>query len=63
MTVEVGRRDLCLGVDVGGTFTDAVLSSGTETWRAKSPTTRDDLGLGVLTACRLLARRRGEPIR
>ena len=27
-----------IGVDVGGTFTDAVCSDGVSTWRAKLPT-------------------------
>ena len=29
---------LCLGIDVGGTFTDAVLTDGSKVSRAKSPT-------------------------
>ena len=55
---------LCIGVDIGGTFTDVVLTGsdplGAEhTWRGKAPTTPDDLGLGVLDACRLVADRAG----
>ncbi|HYC23494.1 MAG TPA: hydantoinase/oxoprolinase family protein [Candidatus Bathyarchaeia archaeon] len=50
---------LCIGIDVGGTFTDAVVTDGTSTWRAKAPTTPADLGEGVLAACRLAARRAG----
>ncbi len=34
----------CIGVDVGGTFTDAVLTDGTTTWRAKAPTTPGRVG-------------------
>jgi N-methylhydantoinase A len=49
----------CLGVDVGGTFTDVVLSDGTTTWRAKAPSTPGELGRGVLDACRLVAERAG----
>ena len=49
----------CIGVDVGGTFTDVVLSDGTRTWRAKSPSTPGELGRGVLAACRLVAERAG----
>jgi N-methylhydantoinase A len=45
----------CIGVDVGGTFTDVVLSDGTRVWRAKAATTPGDLGRGVLDACRLVA--------
>jgi N-methylhydantoinase A len=49
----------CIGIDVGGTFTDAVLATGTDTHRAKAPTTPDDVSRGVLDACRLLAERAG----
>jgi N-methylhydantoinase A len=49
----------CIGVDVGGTFTDVVLSDGTRTWRAKAPSTPGELGRGVLDACRLVAERSG----
>jgi N-methylhydantoinase A len=50
---------VCIGIDVGGTFTDAVLTEGERVWRAKSPTTKGDLGQGVLAACRLAAERSG----
>ncbi len=50
---------LCIGVDVGGTFTDVVLTGAGTTWRSKAPTTADDLGRGVLDACRLVAERAG----
>ncbi len=49
----------CLGIDVGGTFTDAVLTDGAVVWRAKSPTVRDDVGRSVLDACGLVAARAG----
>ena len=49
----------CIGVDVGGTFTDVVLSDGTRTWRAKAASTPGELGRGVLAACRLVAERAG----
>ena len=49
----------CIGVDVGGTFTDVVLSDGPRTWRAKAPSTPGELGRGVLAACRLVAERAG----
>ncbi|HLY82647.1 MAG TPA: hydantoinase/oxoprolinase family protein, partial [Acidimicrobiales bacterium] len=52
-------RATCLGIDVGGTFTDAVLTEGTTVWRAKSPTIATDIGLSVLNACRLVAGRAG----
>jgi N-methylhydantoinase A len=39
-----------LGVDVGGTFTDAVLFDGRNLHTAKAPTTPDDQSRGVLTA-------------
>ena len=47
---------LCVGIDVGGTFTDAVLTDGTKVWTAKAPTT-PNIGDGVLAACALAARR------
>jgi N-methylhydantoinase A len=41
---------MLLGVDVGGTFTDAVLYDGRGLHTAKSPTTPDDQSRGVLAA-------------
>src|SRR5580704_9229355 len=52
----------CICVDVGGTFTDVVLSDGTRTWRAKAPSTPGELGRGVLDACRLVAERSGRTL-
>jgi N-methylhydantoinase A len=52
---------LAVGVDVGGTFTDVVATEGPSVWRAKAPTTPDDLGRGVLDALALLAERAGLP--
>ncbi len=49
----------CIGVDVGGTFTDAVLTDSIGVWRAKSPTTPGNVGEGVLKAVELAARRAG----
>jgi N-methylhydantoinase A len=60
-TVQLDR-DLCIGVDVGGTFTDAVLTDGIRTWRAKAPTTPGEVGLGVLAAARLAASRAGSSL-
>src|SRR5260370_1152823 len=54
-----GPAVTCIGVDVGGTFTDVVLSDGTRTWRAKAPSTPGELGRGVLDACPLVAERAG----
>jgi N-methylhydantoinase A len=51
--------DWLIGVDVGGTFTDAVVMSGGRTWRAKSPSTYPEVGRGVIAACRLAAERAG----
>ena len=45
----------CIGIDVGGTFTDCVLTDGTSTWRAKAPTTTGEIGEGVLAAAELAA--------
>ena len=55
----VAGRDVLIGVDVGGTFTDAVLTLGRESFRAKSPSTYPDIGRGVLTSCRLAAQAAG----
>ena len=43
---------MLLGVDVGGTFTDAVLVTGGRVATAKAPTTPDDQSRGVLEAVR-----------
>ncbi|MDG2002584.1 MAG: hydantoinase/oxoprolinase family protein [Novosphingobium sp.] len=53
---------ICFGIDVGGTFTDCVLTEGERIWRAKSPTTPGELGKGVIAAARLAAHRRGESL-
>ena len=54
-----GGDGVCLGIDVGGTFTDAVLTDGAWSWRAKSPTTPGRLAEGVLAAAALAAERWG----
>ena len=41
---------MLLGVDVGGTFTDAVLVDGDRIHTAKSPTTPGDQSAGVIAA-------------
>src|SRR5919204_293133 len=43
---------MLLGVDVGGTFTDAVLVAGGTLHTAKAPTTSDDQSRAVMTAVR-----------
>ena len=43
---------MLLGVDVGGTFTDAVLVDGGRLITAKAPTTPQDQSRGVLEAVR-----------
>ena len=50
---------VCIGVDVGGTFTDVVVVDGQRVWRAKVPTTPADVTAGVLEACRAAAARAG----
>jgi N-methylhydantoinase A len=49
------KRDILVGVDVGGTFTDAVLIVGNATYRAKAASTYPDIGRGVLASCTLAA--------
>ena len=41
---------MLLGVDVGGTFTDAVIFDGRSLYTAKAPTTPDDQSRGVMAA-------------
>src|SRR5919199_5849377 len=50
---------MLLGVDVGGTFTDAVLAVGGRLVTAKSPTTPDDQSEGVLDAVRACLEKAG----
>jgi N-methylhydantoinase A len=50
---------MLLGVDVGGTFTDAVLFDGTALHTAKLPTTPEDQSAGVLAAVEEVLRRAG----
>lgn len=56
---EAGVRPvrLGIGIDTGGTFTDAVavdLATGELVAKAKSPTTRDDLAIGIAGALRAI---------
>jgi N-methylhydantoinase A len=48
-----------VGVDVGGTFTDAVLITGGDLHTAKTPTTPEDQSLGVLDAVEAVLRSAG----
>ena len=48
---------MLLGVDVGGTFTDAVLLDGEKVHTAKLPTTPDDQSLAVIAAVEAVLRR------
>src|ERR671928_687528 len=50
---------MLLGVDVGGTFTDAVLAAEGRLYTAKAPTTPDDQPEGVLAAARTALERAG----
>ena len=52
-------RPMLLGVDVGGTFTDAVLFDGAALHTAKAPTTPDDQSRGVLAAVEAALERAG----
>jgi len=50
---------MLLGVDVGGTFTDAAILDGDRLLTAKTPTTPDDQSRGVLEAVRAALREAG----
>ncbi len=54
---------MLLGVDVGGTFTDAVLVDGGRLVTAKAPSTPDDQSRGVLAAVAAALQRAGRPAR
>ncbi len=55
---------MLLGVDVGGTFTDAVVYDGDRVHTAKAPTTPDDQSRGVIAAVdEVLARAGTDPTR
>jgi N-methylhydantoinase A/oxoprolinase/acetone carboxylase beta subunit len=47
---ESVARAVNIGVDVGGTFTDAVMIGASRLWSVKVPTTREDHGVGVIEA-------------
>jgi N-methylhydantoinase A len=51
---------MLLGVDVGGTFTDAVLAVAGRLVTAKAPTTPEDQSEGVLAAVHAVLKRAGE---
>jgi N-methylhydantoinase A len=50
---------MLLGVDVGGTFTDAVVAAGDRLYTAKAPTTPGDQSEGVLAAVEAVLQRAG----
>ena len=52
-------RQVLLGVDVGGTFTDAVLAVNGRILTAKAPTTPDDQSEGVIAAVHAVLERAG----
>ena len=52
---------MLLGVDVGGTFTDAVLVDAERVHTAKVPTTPDDQSVGVIAAVEEVLRAGGAP--
>ncbi len=54
---------MLLGVDVGGTFTDAVLFDGATVHTAKAPTTPEDQSEGVLAAVDAVLERAGATAR
>jgi N-methylhydantoinase A len=55
------RRAVLLGVDVGGTFTDAVLAFDGNVFTGKAPTTAEDQSRGVIAAVQAVLERAGRP--
>ena len=53
---------MLLGVDVGGTFTDAVLAFGRQIATAKAPTTPQDQSDGVMAAIAAVLERAGRDV-
>jgi N-methylhydantoinase A len=56
---DSARASYVIGIDVGGTFTDAVCSDGVRTWRAKAPTNPSKFSEGVIGSCDLIAKQIG----
>ena len=56
---ETARPSWSLGVDVGGTFTDAVLASAQGVFTGKVATTPRDQSEGVMAAVRMVLGRAG----
>ena len=56
---ETAEPRWSLGVDVGGTFTDAVLASSAGLFTGKVPTTPRDQSEGVMAAVRMVLERAG----
>src|ERR1700759_501291 len=54
---------MLLGVDVGGTFTDAVLAFEGQLATAKAPSTPEDQSEGVIAAVQAVLERAGRPAR
>jgi N-methylhydantoinase A len=48
-------RPCSIGVDVGGSFTDIVMSDGVTTWRTKASTVPGNFALGVIEGCEKIA--------
>ena len=59
----VGRAAMLIGVDVGGTFTDAVLAFDGRLITAKAPTTPDDQSEGVMAAIQAALERPARTLR
>lgn len=63
-TAAGDSRDLYIGVDTGGTFTDIVVMDAMgSVYATKAPTTPDSLDVGVFDALALVAEHRGESVR
>ena len=54
------RREFCIGVDIGGTFTDVIGRRGGRVWTAKVPSSPEDLAAGVLAGVEAVLTQSGE---
>ena len=62
LAFENNQGALTIGIDVGGSFTDVVMSDGAATWRAKAPTVPGSFSTGVIEGCEKVADQAGSSL-